>query len=198
MKKIVNAGRVVRAAAAAVFWGCVWLACTFVACTPEDDAPIDAPGAPQFETDESPADATRDDLAQLESGLSAQPLTFWMYAGGDRDKLTRALNCALDRVRWATCLPLDVSYYAAHWVRWYPASLMGGRYGWLTGEWNAGRIRLLDDQDEEQDCDTLTHEIAQHLLRRSNGHVGAVYGLHEELLTAVCAVQPCTCLVPEP
>jgi hypothetical protein len=129
-----------------------------------------------------------------------QPLTFWMYGGGDRDKLTRALNCALARIIAATCMPVDVSYYAGHWLRWYPRGDMGGRYGWVTGaSWDDTRIRIADDQDEAQDCDTLTHEIAQHVLRRRNDHLLPLYGLHAAVLNSVCAVQgKCTCFTPEP
>ena len=128
-----------------------------------------------------------------------QPFTFWMYGGGDRDKLTRALNCALLRIRTATCIAaVDVSYYAAHWVRYYPRADMGGRYGWTTGTWDSARIRIADDQDEGQDCDVLVHEIGQHLLRRRNDHILPIYALHDALLTDVCSIQPCQCFVPEP
>lgn len=133
------------------------------------------------------------------TGTNPNPLTFWWYAG-DPAQLRPALECALERIRAATCLPVDVSLDAHHWVRQKPPEAMGGRLGWTTGEsWDETRIALKDPMGPQTNCRVLTHEIAQHVLQRRNndGHVAPIYQLSAPLLERVCAIWPCGCMVPE-
>lgn len=139
------------------------------------------------------------------------PLTFWWYAG-DPAVLAPALECALARIRAATCLPVDVSFDAHHWVRQLPAADMGGRSGWTTGAWAGTRIKLSEALAADQVCPVLIHEIV-HVLRRSNAHPGPdgsmtfpVVHVHSAPVTrlvaydldAICAAQQCECFNPEP
>jgi hypothetical protein len=134
---------------------------------------------------------------------AGEPLTFWWW-NGDPTVLRPTLECALERIRAATCLPVDVSFDAAHWVRQKPAADMGGRAGWTTGaSWSATRIALLEGIDGGYACGVLTHEIAQHTLRRRNDHAAGYSEankrkLYEGLLTEICEVQTCGCFNPEP
>lgn len=148
------------------------------------------------------------------SASADQPLTFWRYGMPDQMRLQSALDCALARWRDATCLQMDVSYYAAHWVRWaYPADIPAGSTAVTSGaSWSSMRIRLLFSFDDDTACQVLTHEIA-HILRRNNGHsdedgsmsfpvVHVVASPRSHItqgdLDAVCAKQPCACATPEP
>ncbi len=141
-----------------------------------------------------------------------QPLTFWWWASsGNENKVRDALDCALTRWRAATCIEVDVSHYAAHWVRAVPAELLDGRAGWTTGSsWNSTRIRLLQSMTPESMCMVLTHEIGAHVLRRSNAHPAQDNGsitynptsllrshITQEDIDLVCARQDCGCAVPE-
>lgn len=137
---------------------------------------------------------------------TGQPLTWWRYTG-DRLELQDALDCALARLRAATCLDLDVSYSAAHWVRQDSQAGMPtpSHLGYTWGSWNAARTKLRDDLSAPTACDVMVHE-ASHILRRSNGHVGtgasanplpAAPLIDVPTLDAVCALQACTCYVPE-
>lgn len=141
-----------------------------------------------------------------------QPLTFWWYASnGNEEKVRDALDCALERWRAATCIAIDVSHYAAHWVRAVPADMLDGRAGWTTGSsWNATRIRLLQSMTPESMCMVLTHEIGAHVLRRSNRHPAldtssityeptSLLRSHitQEDIDLVCARQNCGCSSPE-
>lgn len=158
-------------------------------------------------------------LATLATSLLAaapvppQPLTFWWWASaGHENEIRDALDCALERWREAACIEVDVSHYAAHWVRSLPADMMGGRAGWTTGSsWNATRIKLLDTMQPSSMCSVLAHEIGAHVFRRSNSHppVPDDAVLHEpqsmlrshitqEDIDAVCARQDCECNNPEP
>lgn len=148
---------------------------------------------------------------QGQVGANPNPLTFWSAA--DAPALMPALECALARYRAATCLPLDVSLDAAHWVKLAPASAMGGRAGWTTGtSWAQTQVKLLDTLTSPQLCPVLMHEIS-HILRQSNSHPApngsfAYDGVHvvsapishltAEDLTLICAVRPCGCFNPEP
>src|SRR5688572_13535119 len=71
-------------------------------------------------------------------GSNPNPLTFWWYAGNGAE-LRPALECALTRIRNATCLPVDVSMDAHHWVRQRPPEDMMGRIGWTFGSWSSER-----------------------------------------------------------
>jgi hypothetical protein len=124
-------------------------------------------------------------------------LTFWWWAG-DGAQLRPALECAIERIRNATCLPVDVSFDAHHWVRQKPPESMGGRLGWTTGSWGSTRIALKAPMGPQTNCRVLTHEIAEHVLRRRNDHAGdEQFVLTAQLLEAVCSVQDCRCFVPE-
>lgn len=132
-------------------------------------------------------------------GASQNPLTFWWYAGNGAE-LRPALECALERIRAATCLPVDVSFDAHHWVRQKPPELMGGRLGWTTGAtWDETRIALKTPMGPQTNCRVLVHEIAQHVLQRRNddGHVPPAFQLSAPLLENICALWPCGCMVPE-
>lgn len=137
-------------------------------------------------------------------GLSPNPLTFWWHAG-DAQQLRPALECALTRIRNATCLPVDVSFDAHHWVRQKPAAEMGGRLGWTTGSsYDETRIALKTVMGPNTNCRVLTHEIAQHVLQRRNddGHVSPLPQLSAELIERICVTQeargnPCGCFNPE-
>jgi hypothetical protein len=132
-------------------------------------------------------------------GANPNPLTFWWWAG-DGQQLRPALECALTRIRNATCLPVDVSLDAHHWVRQKPAADMGGRLGWTTGSsWDDTRISLKTEMGPQTNCRVLTHEIAQHVLQRRNddGHVAPVFQLSATLLERICAIWPCGCFNPE-
>lgn len=130
-------------------------------------------------------------------GADPNPLTFWWYAG-DRSELVPALECAIERIREATCLPVDVSVDAAHWVRHKTAADLAPYGGWTSGTWASTRISIRDDLTVPQQCQVLVHEIGQHVLRRRNDHSGPEWGLSELLLTSVCSVQECECFNPEP
>jgi len=132
-------------------------------------------------------------------GANANPLTFWWWAGNGQE-LRPALECALTRIREATCLPVDVSFDAHHWVRQKPASEMGGRLGWTTGStWDSTRIALQTEMGPNSNCRVLTHEIAQHVLRRRNddGHVAPLLRLNPEVLADICSKHVCGCFNPE-
>jgi hypothetical protein len=141
-------------------------------------------------------------------GTNPNPLSFWWY--GDDPTVESPLECALARVRAATCLPVDVSFDAAHWVRRRAAADMGGRAGWTTGSWTAADVKISDSLAASQRCPVLTHEIV-HILRRSNAHPGPdgsmtfpVVHTHvpasritAEDIAEICAVQTCGCANPE-
>ncbi len=142
---------------------------------------------------------------------NTNPLTFWWYAG-DPTVLRPALECALNRIRTATCLPLDVSLDAQHWIRQKTDAEMGGRAGWTTGPWANTRIALKDSLQDYHWCPILTHEIV-HVLRRSNAHpcpgrsMSSPDGVWSREpgasrinacdLEAICAAQDCGCYNPE-
>lgn len=131
-------------------------------------------------------------------GLNPNPLTFWWHAG-DPAQLRPALECALQRIRAATCLPVDVSFDAHHWVRQKPPEAMGGRIGWTTGNsWLSTRIALKAPMGPQSNCRVLTHEIAEHVLRSRNDHAGEEpFILTAQLLESICSVRDCRCFVPE-
>lgn len=145
-----------------------------------------------------PEAATRAQALVGTGGLNPNPLTFWWHAG-DAQQLRPALECAITRIRNATCLPIDVSIDAHHWVRQKPAAEMGGRVGWTTGTWDEARIALQTVMGPNTNCRVLTHEIAQHVLQRRNddGHVAPLLRLSAELLERICTVHPCGCFNPE-
>lgn len=142
---------------------------------------------------------------------AAGPLTFWYSS--NPEVIIPALECVVERYRAATCLPLDVSVDAAHWVRLAPASAMGGRVGWTTGgSWNQTQVKLLDTLTPAQLCPLLMHEVS-HILRRSNDHPAPngsfsspavhvvatpVSHITAEDIALICAVQSCGCSNPEP
>jgi hypothetical protein len=142
-----------------------------------------------------PSDAKAQSLVGSVGG-DGNPLTFWWWAG-DGAQLRPALECALERIRAATCLPVDVSLDAHHWVRLKPPEQMGGRVGWTTGAWDNARISLKTPMGPMSNCRVLVHEIAQHVLRRRNDHAGASLMLDSALLESVCSVQDCRCFKPE-
>lgn len=142
-----------------------------------------------------------DDTEQALLGdTAANPntLTFWWWAGNGPE-LRPALECALERIRAATCLPVDVSFDAHHWVRQKPPELMGGRLGWTTGTFDESRIALKTPMGPQTNCRVLVHEIAQHVLQRRNddGHVSPPFQLSAPLLENICSIWPCGCMVPE-
>jgi hypothetical protein len=138
------------------------------------------------------------------TGRNPNPLTFWWWAGNGAE-LRPALECALTRIRAATCLPVDVSFDAWNWVRQKPPELMpGGRIGSTGGTWDEARISLKAPMGPQTNCRVLVHEIAQHVLQRRNddGHIGPAFQLSAPLLERICIVQadrgyPCGCFNPE-
>jgi hypothetical protein len=126
------------------------------------------------------------------------PLTFWWWKGNPQE-LRPALECALTRVRNATCLDVDVSFDAHHLVSQKAgADMPPGQVGHTGGSsWYDTRIDLQAQMGPNSNCRTLVHEIAQHVLRRSNSHVGAPWRIDADLLTAICSVQDCKCFNPE-
>lgn len=146
----------------------------------------------------------------------SQPLTFFRYAG-DQVVLQKALDCAIGRWRAATCLPIDLSYAPAHWVRQddvdnIATNVPGEHTGQTWGSsWNAQKIKLANTLTEDASCQVLVHEI-EHLISRSYNH-SAVDGsmsfpvthviaqprsrIMEVDLGRVCAKQPCGCFNPE-
>lgn len=156
------------------------------------------------------------DIGQVEQayigdvGANPNPLTFWWYAG-DPTILRPAIECALERIRLATCLPIDVSLDSAHWVRQRPPEDMTGS-GHTSGAWSSTRISLSTSLTTSQQCPVLVHEML-HTLRRSNSHPGAdgsmtypvthvnsqpVSHLTAADLALICSVQACGCQNPEP
>lgn len=148
-------------------------------------------------------------LASAAHAQVPQPLTFWRYAG-DPVVLQAALDCAIPRWRAATCLPIDVSYYAAHWVRTdLQANMPNGLSGLAWGNnWSNIRIKFSMSLTPEAACQVLVHEIG-HVLRRNYGHpcppftmchpaTSTVQSVISEAdLNLVCAAQPCACFQPE-
>lgn len=136
------------------------------------------------------------------TGFNPNPLTFWWYAG-DPTVLRPMLECALGRVRGATCLPVDVSMDAWHWVRQKSAAAMPGYAGKTNGTWDETRISILDTiTNPGYGCNVLTHEIAQHVLRRSDTHAAGYaesnkYKITEQVVTDICARLDCGCFNPE-
>jgi hypothetical protein len=132
------------------------------ACVPEHEQLFDYP-----------ADAgTAEQALTGNVGADANPLTFWWYAGNPAE-LRPALECALERIRDATCLPVDVSL-------------------------DSTRIALKTPMGPRTNCRVLMHEIAEHVLRRRNDHGGELpYVMTQQMLDSICAVQDCPCMRPE-
>lgn len=134
-----------------------------------------------------------------QDSANPNPLTFWWW---DRDPavLVPALECALERIRAATCLPVDISFDAHHWVRMRDQSTMPGLTGRTTGSWSGTRVAVLDTADAAQACRILVHEIGEHVLRQRNDHAVSASNsvLTPALVAAICAVQACACINPEP
>jgi hypothetical protein len=121
------------------------------------------------------------------------------------------MDCAIGRWRAATCLPIDISYEAAHWIRFKaPEDMPGGVWGKTSGSsWNRTRIAISTAMiGDNWKCQVLAHEIS-HVLRRDNDHVGprgdisATYlnvdsVISESDVTVVCERQDCLCFNPEP
>lgn len=133
-------------------------------------------------------------------GTNPNPLTFWWYSG-DPTVLIPALECALERIRAAACLPVDVSFDAAHWTSQRPPETMGGRMGWTTGaSFDAARVKIVNTADVTLTCRLMIHEYS-HILRRSNAHAGPTGDgstkLLEPNLAAICAIYDCGCFNPE-
>ncbi len=145
--------------------------------------------------------------------IAQQPLTFWRYAG-DKVQLQAALDCAIGRLRAATCIPgLDVSYDAAHWVRQDLPENMPGATGITSGGFNSTRIKLASDiATDDKRCQILIHEIV-HVIRRDYGHPGPLGSMSypvtnttaiprsritPEDIGFICAKQNCQCFNPEP
>lgn len=146
-------------------------------------------------------------------GTNPNTLTFWWYATAveDQDDVRDALECALVRWRMATCLPIDVSFDAHHWVRLVPASSIPGGWGYAyrqqDGSW---RMKVRDDQDDDVTCDLMTHEIG-HALGDSGQHLSGPYEavmyssyhrtnpnvITQTDINYVCAEQACACANPE-
>jgi hypothetical protein len=138
-----------------------------------------------------------------DTGANPNPLTFWWWAG-DGAELRPALECALARIRAATCLPVDVSFDAAHWVRQKPPERMNGLVGHTGGSWAEARISLKTPMGPQANCRVLVHEIAQHVLQMKNddGHIAPMFRLSAPLIESICDVQerlgrPCGCFNPE-
>jgi hypothetical protein len=131
-------------------------------------------------------------------GLNPNPLTFWWY-GAENVRSLPTLECALGRIRAATCLPVDVSLDAHHWFRFVEPEAIAGYAGYTSGTWASTRIRVTTASDAAYACDVLVHEIGQHVLRRRNDHVGpaTTRTLTESLVTDICSRHDCECFQPE-
>lgn len=139
------------------------------------------------------------DAAFIGTGYNPNPLTFWWYAA-DPTVIRPALECALGAIREATCLPVDISFDAHHWVRQVPQDAIPGKAGATQGSsWDSTRIKVLNTLPADYSCGVLKHEIAQHVLRRSNSHIGAdsEKKLTAPLLESVCSLNECECFNPE-
>lgn len=148
------------------------------------------------------------DANDVEKSLAPPQLT-WFRWTGDQHVLQDGIDCALGRLRAATCLNIDVSYEPAHWFRLKPQSgmpnpsLLG--YSW-GANFGVAQSMIREDLAPQKMCDVMVHE-ASHLLRRSNGHVGtgasadplppAPVLIDAPMLDAICALQSCGCFVPE-
>lgn len=131
--------------------------------------------------------------------LNPNSLTFGHWADNPA-VIGPALECALSRIRAATCLPVDVSLDAWHWVRQRPQSYMPGLTGRTTGQsWDELRINVLDTLPTGPACRALLHEIAEHALRRKNDHAVSSSNsrLNAVLVESICQVQDCPCQNPE-
>lgn len=142
-----------------------------------------------------------------------QPLTFWRYGMPDQWKLQQAMDCAIARWRAATCLPIDVSYSPAHWIRFATSDDLPSNATAVTSgsSWNSMRIKMLNTLSDTAMCPMLTHEMG-HILRRNSGHssedgsmsyptvhvVSSTSKITEGDLDLVCNAQPCGCFNPEP
>lgn len=146
------------------------------------------------------------------TGANPNELTWWWYAG-DPTVLRPAIECALSRIRAATCLPVDVSLDAHQWVRQTtPADLPSGSAAFTSGPWSATRTKVSIAVTAAQMCPVLIHEMV-HALRHDWGHSGPdgsfsfpvthiasqpVSKLTTFDIGAICAVQQCNCSNPEP
>lgn len=126
-------------------------------------------------------------------------ITFGHY-DDDPNVIVPALECALDRIRQATCLPVETSDDGQHWVRQQPKSYMQKLSGRTTGRsWDNLTISILDTLPVPNTCRMLVHEIGEHVLRRSNDHAVSSSNskLNAVLIESICQVQDCPCQNPE-
>jgi hypothetical protein len=126
---------------------------------------------------------------------NANPLTYGVWQA-NAATLLPGLECALTRIRAASCLPVDYSMDAWHWIRWAPKAQMNGHVGWTLGNWESNRTRIIDDAlyydpSGAYLCDILTHEIIVHSLARTNSHIGPSWPMriNEAYLTRACETQ---------
>lgn len=126
-------------------------------------------------------------------GENPNDLTFWYWAARP-NVIVPALECALARVRAATCLPVDISFDARVWVRERPAADLAPRIGQSV----SGNTRIVVSDQATNPCNVLTHEIGQHVLRARADHVdGDINYLSPNLVAAICARHTCGCQNPE-
>jgi hypothetical protein len=171
----------------------------------------DADDAVDMDTDSVPEIAQMQQALMGNIGANPNPLTFWWW-DTDPTLLRPAIECALDRIRATTCMPADVSFDAAHWVRHRSPEDMMGYSGRTTGSWDSVRISLSTSLTSGQQCQVLLHEMV-HTLRRNNNHPGVdgsmsyptihvtsspISHITAGDLALICAVQTCGCQNPEP
>lgn len=145
-------------------------------------------------------------------GENPNPLTFWWYATAPEDIETAraAIECAAARWRAATCLPVDVSFDAHHWVRFMGPELVAPAWARTTGTWESARIKVRNDRGSTTSCGLVTHEMG-HVMARNNGHTpqpedvmyyayneGHPNRLTQASIDYVCSYQQCGCSIPEP
>lgn len=136
-------------------------------------------------------------------------LTFWWYAG-DPTVLRPAIECALERIRVATCLPVDVSFDAYHWVRQRTPADLAPFAAHSNGSFDESRMSISTNYTGFGACQLLIHEMF-HTLRRSNSHPCPSHAMSYPTvnigepvstitqcdLDYICAKQSCGCQVPE-
>jgi hypothetical protein len=167
--------------------------------------------------DYTPSDAGTD--ASQDLGTTAQPLVyplgFGRYAGSSagrtKGELWGHIECAVNRIVDATCLPIYIDSRGPNYVRWNDNDELNGSTGRALTPWSASRIHVNESLEEERVCTILVHEII-HVLRRSTGHGGLDGAMSYPVvhfitppvskitagdINSICAVQDCTCAVPE-
>lgn len=146
------------------------------------------------------------------AGTEEKLLQFNPYGShGEMSEMWGVMNCALTRVRRATCLDADLTLNTIeHRIRWAPDEEMpNGSSGYISGSnWDQQRIRLRWSMPETHRCPVLTHEII-HALRKSYSHPCPEFSMSYPVTSAsqskitqcdldiICAKYDCGCQVPE-